>query len=333
MFRWRNILLVLLLLLFVIAVGVSGFMTIEGMSFIDALYMTAITISTVGFGEVIKLSTEGRLFTIFLIFAGLGTAAYALKSITSFVIEGDFHKLIRRHMMENKIESLSGHYIVCGAGQTGFHIIAQLHRKKVPFVVIEKNESRANYLAENNFLVLAGDASSEETLKKARIEKAKGLISSLSTDADNVFTVLTARELAPDLHIVARAIERKADLKLRKAGADTTVSPNEIGGTRMASLVLRPAVVSFLDVITHAKDITLDLEEIAIDADSSLTGKSLKEVRIPEKTGLIVLALSIAGEEKLEVNPGSEQVLREGDKMIVFGQSKQIDLLRRMCCE
>ena len=330
---YKKILYIIWFLVLVIMVGTFGFMIIEGFSLLDALYMSVITISTVGFREVRDLSPAGQVFTIFLILAGLGTAAYALTSITSFVVEGEFKYLVRRRRMERKISELENHYIVCGAGKTGQHIVARMQRKGVLFVVIENDKDKVEELKERDILVIDGDASQEDVLRKAQINKAKGLISSLSTDAENVFTVLTARQLNTDLYIVARAIEENASVKLRKAGADNTVSPNEIGGNRMASLILRPAVVSFLDIITRVGDITWDMEEVMVHKDSKLIGKALADANIPEKTGLVVMAIKQKDSDYLTLNPGPDYVLREGDKMVVLGQIKKINTLREIACD
>ncbi len=235
--------------------------------------------------------------------------------------------------MDTKISSLKDHYILCGAGQTGISVIERFQHSNVPFLVVEINKEKAEDLWQQGVLTVHGDATVEETLKKARIAYSKGLISCLARDSDNVFTVLTAREMNPSLYIVSRAIERKAHTKLRRAGADNTISPNEIGGARMASLLLRPAVVSFLDIITRAGDVVFDLEEVSIEKDSKLYGKTLREARIPERVGLIVLALKKHGEEGLRVNPGAEEVLGEGDKMIIMGKPDQIEVLRNVYCE
>jgi len=321
---YKKILYIIWFLVLVIMVGTFGFMIIEGFSFLDALYMSVITISTVGFREIRTLSPAGQVFTIFLILAGLGTAAYALTSITSFVVEGEFKYLVRRRRMERRISELENHYIVCGAGKTGQHIVARMQRKGVLFVVIENDKDKVEELKERDILVIDGDASQEDVLRKAP---------PLSTDAENVFTVLTARQLNTDLYIVARAIEENASVKLRKAGADNTVSPNEIGGNRMASLILRPAVVSFLDIITRVGDITWDMEEVMVHKDSKLIGKALADANIPEKTGLVVMAIKQKDSDYLTLNPGPDYVLREGDKMVVLGQIKKINTLREIACD
>lgn len=232
--------------------------------------------------------------------------------------------------MESSITELKNHYIICEAGETGQNAIKQFKRSSVPFVVIDKDENKINELIENNIYSILGDATQDYILERARIQYAKGLISSLSSDAENVYTVLTARQMNKDLHIVSRAINKHAGEKLKKAGANNTISPNEIGGTRMASLMLRHNVISFLDIITRAGDVILDIEEVVIFKNSSFINKALKQVRIPEKTGLIVLAIKKQDNEKLSLNPSSDEVLEEGDTMIVLGREDQVNELKKI---
>lgn len=235
--------------------------------------------------------------------------------------------------MEKQIKRMKDHYILCGAGQTGQSVIERFQRSRVPFIVVERHEEKVEELIEQGYLVCPGDATHEETLDKVNIKEAKGLVSCLSNDADNVFTVLTARGMNNDLRIVSRAIEKKAHSKLLKAGANNTISPNELGGTRMASLLLRPAVVSFLDIITHVDEMTLDLEEVLLCERSDLPGKTLKEARIPERTGLIVLAIKKRDEETLRFNPGPLEKLEVADKLLVLGMEEQVEKLRIIACE
>ncbi|MDY6827591.1 MAG: potassium channel protein [Bacillota bacterium] len=324
-----KVLLMFLLLFVLIFGGTSGYMVVEGMAFLDALYMTVITISTVGFREVRELSDSGRLFTIFLISAGLFIAGFAVTVVTSFVIEGEFRFILRRRMMEKNVSKLKDHYIICGSGETGHYIVDQFKKRKVPFVVLEADPAKVEQIVEQGSLAILGDATIEEDLLKAGIKRATGVLCCLANDADNVFTVLTARELNPDLFIVSRAIDDKADLKLLKAGANKTVSPNEIGGVRMASLVLRPAVVSFLDVITRAGGMIIDLEEVSIGKGSALDGISLAEASIPERTGLIVMAVKRNSDET-RINPGPDCTLQENDALIVLGQEEQVEKLKML---
>ena len=320
----------ILLLLSLIVTGTIGYKFLLDVSFIDALYMTVITISTVGYAEVGIMDTEAKLFSIILIFISLGSVGYLFTSIISSFLEGDLKKAWRRRRMESNITNLKDHYIICGAGENGYNAIKQFKKSKVSFIVIDKDENRVNSLIEDNIFAIHGDATEDFVLDKARIKYAKGLISSLSSDLENVYTVLTARQMNPDLYIVARAIHKDADGKLKKAGAINTISPNEIGGTRMASLMLRPHVISFLDIITKAGDVILDLEDVVVHNHSSLINKSLKEAKIPEKTGLIVLSIKKKNSESLSFNPSSDEILQVGDTMIVLGREDQVNQLRKI---
>ena len=295
----------------------------------DSFYMTVITISTVGFTEVRELSDQGRLFTIVLIFSGIFIAAFAVTVVSSFVIEGEFTYLVRRRKMEKSIEKLKNHFIICGAGDTGNYIVREFEKRNVPYVVIDMDPIKVEHVIDRGGMAIEGDATLEEDLLKIGIEKASGMLCCLSNDADNVFTVLTAREMKPDLYIVSRAIEDKADLKLLKAGADKTVSPNEIGGMRMATLILRPAVVSFLDVIIRAGEISVDLEEVVVTEHSKLNGLTLAEARIPERTGLIVLAVKRIDNDTI-INPGPSLKMLNGDALIVLGKEEQVERLRKL---
>ncbi len=331
--KQQRISLIFIALFFLIAVGTSGYMVLEGMDLLDALYMTIITISTVGYREVAELNVAGRVFTMGIILCGLGLVAYAFTNFFSFLLEGEFKNILRRRRMEQKINNLKDHFILCGAGQTGQSVMERFQKSRAPFVVIEKDEEKVEELIEQGISALHGDATVEETLDKVNINESKGLIACLSSDADNVLTVLTARGMKPDLHIVSRAIDKNAHSKILKAGANNTISPNELGGTRMASLLLRPVVVSFLDIITHVDDVVLDLEEVSLCKRSDLLGKTLAEARIPERTGLIVLAVKKRDDEKLRLNPGPQERLEEGDKMLVLGMEEQVDKLRKISCE
>lgn len=321
------------LLISIMFIGTFGYRLLLDVPLIDAFYMTVITISTVGYIEVAQMSPEAKLFSVFIIFISLGTVGYLFSSIVSSFMEGDIKEAFRRRFMEKKIENFRNHYILCGAGETGWNAIKRFQKSNVDFVVIENDEAIVKELLDEGIPTIFGDASHEETLDKARIKTARGLIASLSKDSDNVFTVLTARELNPDLYIVSRAIDKNSHLKLKRAGANNTISPNEIGGSRMAALMLRPSVISFLDIITHAGDVVLDLEDVVICKNSPIMDKSLKDVKIPEKTGLIVLAIRKTGSEKLQFNPHSDEVLQLGDTMIVLGKQDQVNELRKLACD
>lgn len=247
----KKLAIIISLLVLLISTGTIGYMTITEVGFVDALYMTIITISTVGYGEVGKMTEDSKIFSIFIIFGGISIVGYAFTNIVSIFIEGVLNQTWKEKRMDRRIGELKNHYIICGAGETGQSVIKNFKESGQQFVVIDKDEDLYEELLERDILVVLGDATHEDILEKANILNAKGLISSLGTDAGNVFTVLTARQMSEKLYIVSRAIEDKSNQKLKKAGANNTVSPNEIGGNRMASLVVKPSVISFLDTITR----------------------------------------------------------------------------------
>ena len=326
----RKFILIIFLLIAVIVTGVAGYMMLLNVGFIDALYMTAITISTVGYGEVGEMTDAAKLFSIYIIFSGLSVFGYGITSLISLFFEGELKEAWRKKRMESKINELKDHYIVCGAGDVGRTVIKCFRDSAVNFVVIEENEKRVEELGQAGILTILGNATHEDILQKAGIANAKGIVCGLPTDAENVFIVLTARQMNDDIYIVSKATEQSAHKKLLKAGADKTISPNEIGGQRIAALIIRPSVISFLDVITRAGDVTLDLEEVVISPHSSLVGKRLFEAKIPEQTGLIILALKEKGERNFKFNPSSNEMLNDGDTMVVLGTNEQVDQLSAM---
>ncbi|MBN1778069.1 MAG: potassium channel protein [Clostridiales bacterium] len=323
----RKITLILLFLLIILVTGMCGYMILLHVDAVDALYMTVITISTVGYGEVGVMTDAAKLFSIFIIFAGLSAVGYGVSSLVAYFFEGELRAAWRKKRMENKIQELKNHYIVCGAGEVGRTVIKCLKEHRSSFVVIEENEKQVEELAQADILTIPGDATHEDTLQKAGIANAKGIVCALPTDSENVFTALTARQMNADICIVSKAVEPTSHNKLIKAGANHTISPNEIGGQRIAALLLRPSVISFLDVITRAGDITLDLAEVVIPPQSGLTDKKLAEAKIPERTGLIVLALRRGDSKKFKFNPGSGEIIRVGDTMVVLGTAEQVGTL------
>ncbi|MDP3306004.1 MAG: potassium channel protein [Erysipelotrichaceae bacterium] len=326
----KRIAISLFILFLLVIVGASGYRYFLSVSWLDALYMTIITISTVGYQEVAAMTPSAKIFSIALILLSLGTVGYLLTNIASSLFESNVMEALRRRKMKNSIERLENHYIVCGSGETGSAVIDYLTSKKVPFVVIDNNEDVIANLINHGILAFVGNATQEEVLEQAQIYRAKGLIASLSRDSYNVYTVLTARGMNPDLYIVAKAIEKGADEKLKKAGANNTISPNEIGGRRLAASLVRPSIISFLDAITMAGEVEFDLEEVVIQKSSSLIDLSLKEARIPEKTRLMVMAIKKKNSLNLIFNPSSDEMLAEGDTMIVLGQDSQVNVLREL---
>ncbi len=294
--------------------------------------MTVITISTVGYGEVVDLNTAGQIFTIIVIIFTISIFGYLISVIFRIISDGVINQNWRKHRMIKTIEKLKNHIIVCGSGETGIHVIKQLMMKGIDFVVIENDEQAIETLKSLEINYIYNDATREEALIEANIENAKGLITCLAKDADNVFVVLTARELNKKLHIIARAHEERSDIKLKRAGANQTVSPDEIGGKKMASLMVNPHVQFFVDNIIDTKNITIDMEEVTIHEGSELIDKKLSEAKISERAGLIVLAIR-KNEDEFIFNPKAKEILRFDDKMLVVGSKEQIAILRKMANE
>lgn len=317
----------LILLFIVLLVGVVGYQLIEGWNTFDALYMTVITLASVGYGETHPLGTYGRLFTIFLIVFGVGTIAYGLTAVTAFVVEGTLKDILGRRKMEAEIGKLKDHIILCGLGETGRHIAEEFIKVQVPFVVVDRNEDRIKEISRiGRLLYIIGDATDDEVLLKAGIQSAKGLATALPSDKDNLFVILTARGLNPNLRIVAEAVEIEDRAKLLKVGADAIVAPSFIGGLRMASEMIRPTVVSFLDKMLRASGDAVRVEQARVPAGSGIAGHTIGEAQIYQKTGLVVFA--IARGEAFELNPGPDTRLQEGDGLIVccsVGQLKKLN--------
>ena len=309
--------------------GTGGFIIIEKWSILESLYMTVITITTVGFQEVRPLSETGRIFTIFLILSGYGILLYVVSSMVAFIVEGELLDIFRRKKMKSKVEALNNHYIICGSSGAGEYVINEFLKTKQEFVVIENDPDKNKALKERgDILFLEGDPSEDETLKEAGISQARGLISALPTDKDNLFVVLTAKGLNKNLRIISLAIDQSSEHKLRRAGADSVITSNSIGGMRMASVMLRPAVVSFLDKMLYMKDAALRVEEALIPDGSGLIGKTMAQAKIGEKTGLIIIAIKDKETGNYHYNPGSSTVIKENDALITIGTPEQMKSLR-----
>ena len=323
----KKLLLAFLLIFLVISFGTLGYMSIEGWSLLDSLYMTIITLASVGYKEVHDLSFNGKMFTIVLIIGGVGTVAYALTAGAKIILEGELLDVFGTRRLEKKIKELKDHYIICGYGRMGKIICRELQEKHMNFVVIEKEPALSP--EKEDMLIVKGDATRDEVLKEVHIEKAKGLISVLPTDAENLFVVLSARGLNPSLSIVARAGEEGSEQKLMRAGADKVVSPYHIGGLRIAHTVLKPAVVDFIEFATKSGNIDLQMEEIAIQEASRLSGLSLDECGIGRELGIIIVAIKKTGGE-LKFNPTFRSTIETGDTLIALGEISRLKILEDM---
>lgn len=327
----KRTLYILYLLVAIILIGIGGYYLLLDISLMDAFYMTVITISTVGFQEVVPLTVPAQLFTIILIFFSLGTLGYTGSQLISFFFGGTLQEVWREQKMKDRLADLNDHIIVCGAGETGQHIIQSLERENVEFVVIEFEEDKLEAIKEyDNVIAFQGDATQDEVLEKAGIHRAKGLIAALNSDANNLYTVLTARQLKPDLLIVARAITHNSHEKLIRAGADKTVSPNEIGGHRMASMLLKPSVIAFLDTITHSGKIDLNLNEVVIQPSSAISNKTLMQANIPEQTDLIIIAIKEKDDDDIVFNPTKDHLLKPGQTLIALGDNDDLKKLKKL---
>lgn len=315
---------------FLFLVGTIGYVLLLDISAIQALYMTVITVSTVGFQEVAPLNDQARVFTIFIILWGIGAVGYAFSGLAIYFIDGEFTNFWRKRMINRALNSTNSHYIICGAGETAEVIIDQFKKDNVTFIVIDKDEEVYRNQLKHQVLAVHGDAMEEEILLEAHIKKAKGLISVLPDDASNIMTVLTARNLNPDLFIIARAIDHNSPAKLEKVGADHTLSLNEIGGRRMAAMMLRPNVVDFLDIITKIGSVELNLQEAMVEKNSELEGLTLQEAQIPQKIGLIILAIRPVGEKRMIFNPGPTRKFETGDVLVVLATDEQVMKLDQM---
>ena len=314
----------------IILIGTLGYTMIEEWSLFDSFYMTIITIGTVGFREVAELSRFGRFFTIGLIVFGIGVGGYAVANLTSFIIEGQIRYLIRGRKMEKQIIKLKNHIIVCGYGKTGTDIVGELTKLNKQFVVIEKDEQKVEELKEHGLLVLFGDATDDEILEKAGVSRAKGLIASVSNDADNVYIVLSAKGMNPKLRIIALSIDDQSRKKLIRAGADNVVSPYAIAGRRMARLLLTPGIVNFLDVMVQNQELELMIEEVIVQKGSPLVNKQLRQSNIKAETnGAMIIGIK-KQDENIIVNPSGETLLEEGLTLFVLGNNAQIEKLNEL---
>ena len=321
---WHRLRFGLAALVGVIVAGTIGYLLL-GFPFLDALYQTVTTVATVGFREVRPLSATGQIFTIGLILVGVGTALYTFTLFLEAVVEGHIQEVLGRKRMDRQIARMDGHVIVCGFGRVGRNLAHYVAGAGEDTVVIEKDPERVA-AAQGSAHVVRGDATSDEILKEAGIERARVLVTALNTDADNLFVTLTARGLRKDLFIVARARAESSEVKLTQAGADRVVNPQGIGGARMAAFVLHPHVAEFLDVVMHDGSLEFRLEEIPVPDGSPLAGKSLRETHIRDSTGALILATR-DGDGEFTTNPPPEMVLCAGQILIAIGTEAQLKAL------
>ena len=325
----RHIILSILVATLVIFMGTAGYMLIEGWDILDSAYMTVTTLATVGYGEVHKVSRTGQIYTIVLIIVGVGFFLYVIGVVVQFMVEGRVRTILGRRRLDKKIDKLKNHYIVCGYGRIGMVLCKSLRTRPIDLVVIDNKPDLETEMIEDGLIYVAGDATEETILLKAGIKRAKGLIAVLGTDAENVFLVLTARQLNPDIFIMARATYSKSKSKLKAAGADKEESPYEMGAANMAQRIIRPTVTSFLDLAFTYKSKDIQMEEIPISDSSKLANISLKDSGIRQQFNLIIIAIKKRDGSML-FNPSFETVINGGDTVIAVGEESNLQKLQKI---
>jgi voltage-gated potassium channel len=327
--RLHRLLLPLLVVAALLLLGTLGYHFVEGWPVLDALYMTVITITTVGFLEVHPLGTSGRLFTMALALGGVFSAFYAAAEFIRAIVTGEIRSVLGRQRMENRLEKLQAHLVICGYGRMGRLVAEEFSRAGLDFVVIDRDPKLLEGFALPCGIPLVGDATADDVLRRARVDRARALVTAAASDADNLFITLSARLLSDKLVIVARADGEGADVKLRRAGATRVVSPYNIGGHRVAQAVLRPNAMDFIELATRSEHLELQIEEIVLGAGSALVGRSLKASPIRSELGIIIVAIRKPG-AGMVFNPASESLLEAGDLLITLGHRQQLDRLEAM---
>jgi voltage-gated potassium channel len=312
----------LLALTVVFVIGTAGYWLIEGWTLLESLYMTAITISTVGYSEIEPLSSGGKIFSIFLIIGGVGIMFYTVTIVAEYVAEGHFGSTIGRRRMKEQIKRLENHFVICGYGRVGREVAATVKNEGVPFVVIENNKARLDLANEDGCLFLEGDVTSDDTLAEAGVGRARALIAAVGNDAGNVYVTLSAREMKPDIFIAARASARDSEHKLIRAGADRIVFPQRLGGHRMAMVAMRPWVVDSIDNTGYSQNRELALEDISITSDSPIAGMTIEEGQSSCQGGIIVAMKKRDG--SLVANPPMETLIEVGDEVVIIGTRQQL---------
>ena len=304
-------------------------MFLEGYHVTDALYLTIITVATVGYGDMVPHTAGGKILTVVLVLVGVSFVMYMFGKIVEAMVEGGLREILGKRLMKKQLEHLSDHYIVCGHGRIGSIICQTLFENHEDFVVIENQAEEVQKILEKGYVTIAGEAADDDILMEAGIERAAGLIAVVSTDADNVFITLTAKGLNPDVKVLARSSGATGtEIKLKRAGADKVISPYYIGGRRMAQSMIRPNVTDFIDLAMYTQDMALRLEEILVSEKARLNGKTLIESNLRQNYNIIVIGIKRAG-ENMQFNPRPDTTIRFGDILIVLGQNDQIAALEK----
>ncbi len=322
--HWRKrFIIILALVLFPISMGTAGYIVIEGFPFLDALYMAVMTVTTVGYGEVHPLSSVGRTFNIFVMLTGVTALLLAVGAMTQTIIEIELTQYFSKRRTRRMIESLRDHVIICGFGRVGRNAADELKRAGEPFIILDRNEDRVDRAMRAGMLAALGDATLDANLREVGIDRAKGMIAALASDADNLFLVLSAKTLNTKLKISARVNEEEAEHKMRRAGADAVLAPYNITGTRLAQAIIQPHVVQFLDFTTNLELGDVSIEQVRVGEHSGYASKSLGQLHIGREMGVIVLAIRRSDGEML-FNPNADTLIDTGDYLIAMGPSRQL---------
>lgn len=322
--------LALIILFTVLITGTLGFYFIEGWSLIDSFYTTVTTMATVGYGDFTPRTSIGKIFTIAVIVFGVGTMLYSFSLITEIIIEGRLRRILGRGKLQKIVDRMNNHYIICGCGRIGFLICRELAGEKVPFVVVDNNPEIIQKIQDEGFIYFKGDATQDKTLIEAGIKRAKGIVCVLPTDAENLYVILTAKELNQDIYILSRSEEEESERRLIRAGADRVMSPYSLGGSRMAMAILRPAMLDFIEITTRRQSLELRMEEISVCEGSPIIGKSLEESGIRQRYGLIIVAIK-KDSGKMIFNPLANYIIASGDRLVAMGEEENVKRFTEVC--
>ncbi|MCX5849785.1 MAG: potassium channel protein [Deltaproteobacteria bacterium] len=320
----------LIVLLYIFIIGTFGFHFIEGWSFVDSFYTTITTLATVGYGDFTPITAAGKLFAVIIIIFGVGTMLYSFGLVSETVMEGRLRSLLGRGKLEKTIEKMNNHYIICGGGRIGFLICRELMAGKMPCVVIDNNPEVIQKAQDEGFIYYKGDATQDKVLIEAGIKRAKGIICVLPSDAENLYVILTAKELNQEIYIMARSEEEESEHRLLRAGADRVMSPYTLGGVRMAMAILRPAMLDFIEITTSRQSLELRMEEISVCKNSPFISKSLEDSGIRKRYGLIIVAVK-NDSGKMIFNPLANYVINEGDRLIAMGEDENVKQFAESC--
>lgn len=321
---FKHLKLSVTLMVLVALIGSVGFKIFEKISFFDAFWLTVITVLTVGYGDAVPLTFEGKVFALLIIPISIGIVTYVIGSVTALIIEGEFSQAVRRRKMEKEIDKMNNHMIICGVGRVGEQVMLELQERGIQTVIIEQNEQAVT----DNQHHIIGDATDEEVLIKAGIKRASGLITTLPNDAENVFITLTARELNNFMTIVARAEKKSTEEKLMRAGADRVITPHTISGKQMVLSLLKPKSVDYVDMMLHVGTKDYGFEEITLSKTSPIVGQTLKEAKVRTNFGVTVVA--VLKENDMITNPSADTKLCENDRIIVFGSNEELQMIEQV---